>query len=313
MAWAIRDINMVKFAVNKIVRLLPLCILVGAFPFFFLGGSIESSSSLLGAIWDCGHLVFFISLVVLASRKFDINNWRFALFITAIVFVVGGLIEIIQAHIGRDGNWEDLFRDLTGTWLGIFWLQRSNKWVWLGRICATLFLIPNLTAVFYESWYELRARHEFPLLVGFESSIESHWGKAEDERSTQYRTQGEYSLKVVLPPKYYPGIKFSRLQRDWRGFKQFSFDIYNPDANAFYMTVRVNDAQHGLSQWAMTDRFNASFLLNPGWNYLSFSLNEIEHAPAGRLMDLSHITWVEIFAGKLAESRIIYVDNLRLE
>ncbi|GGY74904.1 hypothetical protein GCM10011613_20470 [Cellvibrio zantedeschiae] len=304
---------MFKFAVHKLTRILPLFILVGAFPFFFLGGTLESSSSLLSAIWDCGHVVFFIALVVLISRKVDVNNWRVALIITATVFFAGGLIEVIQASIGRDGNWDDLLRDLTGTWLGLFWLQRSTKWVLLGRVFATVLLIPNITAVFMESWYEARARHEFPLLVGFESVIESYWGKKEDERSTQYRTQGEYSLKVVLSPKNYSGIKFSRLQQDWRGFKQFGFDIYNPDSTSFYMTVRVNDVQHGLTQWAMKDRFNTSFQLKPGWNHLSYSMDAIEHAPAGRLMDLSHITWVEIFVGKLPESRIIYLDNLRLE
>lgn len=313
MVWVIQDISMFKFAVNKLTKILPLVILIGAFPFFFLGGSIESSSSLLGAIWDCGHVVFFIALVMLISRKVDVNNWRVAFIITATVFFTGGLIEIIQASIGRDGNWDDLFRDLTGTWLGLFWIQSANKWVWAGRIFAIIFLIPNITAVFFESWYEIRARQEFPLLVGFESYVESHWGKKEDERSTQYRTQGEYSLKVVLAAKNYSGIKFSRLQPDWRGFKQFGFDIYNPEPTSFYMTVRVNDAQHGLSQWAMKDRFNATFQLNPGWNHLSYSIDVIEHAPADRLMDLSHITWIEIFVGKLPESRIIYLDNLRLE
>lgn len=313
MVWVIPDISMFKFAVDKLTRILPLFILVSAFPFFFLGGAIESSSSLLSAIWDCGHLVFFVALVVFISRRLDVNSWRVALIITATVFFAGGLIEIIQASIGRDGNWEDLLRDLAGTWLGLFWIQRSNKWVWMGRICAILLLIPNIAAVFCESWYEVRARHEFPLLVGFESAIESYWGKKEDERSTQYRTQGEYSLKVVLAAKNYSGIKFSRLQQNWRGFKQFGFDIYNPDPTSFYMTVRVNDVQHGQTQWAMKDRFNATFQLNPGWNHLSYPIDVIEHAPADRLMDLSHITWVEIFVGKLPESRIIYLDNLRLE
>ena len=58
MGWATPDISMYKIAFNKLVYLLPVLILIGAFPFFFLGGSVESSSSLLTAIWDCGHLVF---------------------------------------------------------------------------------------------------------------------------------------------------------------------------------------------------------------------------------------------------------------
>lgn len=313
MGWATPDISMYKIAFNKLVYLLPVLILIGAFPFFFLGGSVESSSSLLTAIWDCGHLVFFAALVVFLGRKYDVNSWRFALLLSTAVFVVGGLIELIQSGIGRDGSWDDLVRDLTGTWLGLFWMQRSSKIIWVGRVVSVLLAFPTLMAVFFETWYEVRARQEFPLLVGFESPIESYWGKKEDGLSSEFYSQGKSSLRVQLTPKIYSGIKFSRLRPDWRGFKRFGFDIYNPSETPFSMTVRINDAQHGQSQWAINDRFNATFIVNPGWNHLRYDLANVERAPEGRLMDLSHISWVEIFVGKLPEKRVIYLDNLRLE
>lgn len=312
MVWVIPDISMLKRATEKVIQILPLVIVIVAFPFFFFGGAIEASSNLFGAFWDCGHLVFFIALVVALSKKIDVNNWRIGVLITATVFFGGGLIEIIQASIGRDGNWDDLLRDLTGTWLGLFWIQRGGKWIWGGRFLSIVLLIPNLTAVFFEVWYQLNARQNFPILAGFESNVEVHWGKKEDELSAQYHTQGKYALKIKLSPKPYSGIKFGRLINDWRGFKQLRFDIYNPD-QPFDMWIRVNDAEHKQHSWGRADRFNRSFHLNSGWNNLSFSLEDIQHAPASRQMELSQISWVEIFVGKLPESRIIYLDNLRLE
>ncbi len=60
------------------------------------------------AIWDCGHLIFFIAIVAIVSRKFDVNKWKVVLLLSIGVFLGGGLIELIQAYIGRDGSWSRL-------------------------------------------------------------------------------------------------------------------------------------------------------------------------------------------------------------
>jgi VanZ family protein len=312
MVWVILDINMKKHLL-KLRYVVSLMVVAVAFPFFFLGGSTEASSYLMNAIWDCGHLVFFIAIVAIVSKKFDINNWRVALLITLAVFVGGGAIELIQAHIGRDGSWGDLLRDLTGTWLGLFWMQRANKWIWLGRVVSVALLIPNLSTVFYEARYQLNAIQQFPLLAGYESNIELYGHGGKIERSNQFHTQGDYALKVELTTKQYSGIVFRRMMNDWSAYKTLRFDIYNPDPQPFNMTVRVNDVQHKLSGWATPDRFNRTFQLDQGWNHLAFSLNDVRNGPAKRQMDMSQIMWMEIFAGKLPVARTIYLDNVRLE
>ncbi|MET0357698.1 MAG: VanZ family protein, partial [Cellvibrio sp.] len=174
-----------------------LLVVVIAFPFFFLGGSTEASSNLMYAIWDCGHLVFFIAIVAILSKKFDVNKWKVVVLISLAVFLAGGLIELIQGYIGRDGSWSDLLRDMTGTWLGIFWFQRSTLWSWAGRIISLGLLIPNLSTLYYEARFQFNLVHEFPLLAGFESSIETYGHRA-SKRSTDFHTQGKYSLKVEL-------------------------------------------------------------------------------------------------------------------
>ena len=312
MGWVIPDIDM-RRQLLKLRYIVSLIVVVVAFPFFFLGGSTEASSNLMYAIWDCGHLVFFIAIVAILSKKFDVNKWKVALLISVAVFIGGGLIELIQAYIGRDGSWSDLLRDMTGTWLGIFWLQRGSLWSWAGRLIAIVLLIPNLTTLFYEARFQLNLIHQFPVLAGFESSIETYGHRAA-ERSSEFHTEGQYSLRVDLTTRQYTGIVFNRLINDWSQHKALAFDIYNKGSDAFTMIVRVNDAQHNLYGWARQDRFNRELHLEPGWNHFSFAMEDILNAPQKRKMDLTKITWMEIFVGtKLPAPRSIYIDNVRLD
>ncbi|RYY75103.1 MAG: hypothetical protein EOO52_12420 [Gammaproteobacteria bacterium] len=310
--WAIPDIDMRRHLL-KLRYISSLIVVVVAFPFFFLGGSTESSSNLMYAIWDCGHLIFFIAIVAILSKKFDVNNWKVAILISVAVFLGGGLIELIQAYIGRDGSWTDLLRDMTGTWLGIFWLQRANLLSWAGRIISIALLVPNLNTLFYEARFQFNLIHQFPILAGFESSVETY-GHRGAERSSQIHTQGDYSLKVELTTRQYTGVVFNRMINDWSKHKALAFDIYNAGPDAFTMIVRVNDSQHNLYGWAKQDRFNRAMTLEPGWNHFTFATEDIRNAPQKRKMDLTEITWMEVFVGtRLAAPRTIYMDNVRLE
>jgi hypothetical protein len=118
---------------------------------------------------------------------------------------------------------------------------------------------------------------------------------------------------LSLTTERYSGISFVRLFNDWSGFKVLSFDIYNPDSLPLTMVVRVNDIAHEKTGWVDDDRFNKQFQVNPGWNHLAFSLSEIQKGPAKRLMDLSKISLIVIYAAQLPEARTIYLDNLTLE
>jgi VanZ family protein len=313
MAWEIHAINFLPRFITKLKQYIAWIIVIVAFPFFFLGGPDATSSKLYGALWNCGHIVFFIALVFALNKKVDLSRWQYALLTLLVVFVGGGLIEVIQSYTGRDGNWDDLLRDLSGTCVGLFWLRPPSLSVWLGRVVALAFLVPSLSVVFFEAWFQYQAMKKFPLLAGFESSIELYGQKSAAELSTQFRTQGNYSLKLNLTTERYSGISFKHLFNDWSGFKQLSVDIYNPSSLPFTMVLRVNDIEHEKTGWVDEDRFNKRFQVSPGWNHLVFALNEIQKAPAKRLMDLSQISLIVIYAAQLPEARTIYLDNLKLE
>ncbi len=283
-----------------------------AFPFFFFGGPDASSTKLYGALWDCGHIVFFIALVFALSKKIEIGKWQYSALTLLGVFVGGGLIEVIQAHTGRDGNWGDLLRNLSGTCVGLFWLRPPSMSIWLGRIVALAFLVPTLSVVFFEAWFQQQAMRKFPLIAGFESSIKLYGQKSTLDLSPKFRTQGHYSVKFTLNTDPYSGISF-RLFNDWTGYKQLHVDIYNPDPVPLTITLRVNDRAHEKTGWVDEDRFNKTFQLNSGWNRLAVPLDTIQKAPATRLMDLSQISLIVLYAKSLLAPRAIYVDNMRLE
>jgi len=313
MVWEIRAINSLRALITGLKKNLAWITVIVAFPFFFLGGPDATSSKLYGALWDCGHIVFFIALVFALNRKIDLTRWQFALMTLLAVFVGGGLIEVIQSYTGRDGNWDDLLRDLSGTCVGLFWLRPPSLSIWLGRIVALAFLIPSLSVVFFEAWFQYQAMKKFPLIAGFESSIELYGQKPTAQLSPQFHTQGHYSLKLNLTTERYSGISFKRLFNNWSAYKQLKFDIYNPDGLPLTMVVRVNDITHEKTGWVDDDRFNKRFQVNPGWNHMVFSLAEIQKGPTKRLMDLSQVSLIVIYATQLPEARTIYLDNLRLE
>jgi hypothetical protein len=317
MVWVIRVINMVITLLSNqkkiaLSHLLSMLILVIAFPLFFLGGPTPGSSKLFCALWDSGHIIFFVALMYALSKRFDLNNLGICLAIFAAVFLGGGLIELIQAHIGRDGNWQDLFNDLTGTCVGLFWLQRARPWIWVGRILSLVLLLPLLSSIMFELAIRLEAKNQFPLLAGFESPL-SVYSYKNVTRSSVFHSQGLYSAEIKLTPGGYSGISFSRLVRDWRNYKQLSVDIYNPDPQALRITLRVNDVLHDTNGWVDSDRFNQVIDLVPGLNHLVFSMEAIQHGPATRTMDLSQVSEVIISTRQIPQTRVIYLDNLRLE
>jgi VanZ family protein len=281
-------------------------------PFFFIGGPTPASTPLFRTLWDCGHLLFFAGLVIVLKTRMNISGWRPCVVISAVVFVVGGAIEVIQAHTGRDGNWQDLLHDLVGTWLGLFWLQRSNLWVWLCRLATIVLILPNMWLVFLAGLMQWQSAQNFPLLAGFENSTDvNHWhGKV--EVSSEQHTQGINSLKIYFDSKKYSGATLKDYLGDWRGYHTFSLDIYNPQEQALNLVLRINDLNHEFGPNAFSDRFNLNLVVEHGWNHIDIPLARVEHAPATRLMDMQNIVSVVIFAVQFNEPKIIYIDNLVL-
>lgn len=313
MAWGTPAINALNIAAMSLsYKLIGLFLLV-CFPFFFIGGPSPYTTPLFGAIWDCGHLVFFAAAIILLHAHLDLSRKQSWLWVSLGVFVVGGLIEIVQGYVGRDDNWSDVLRDLTGAWLGLFWLQAASTLVWLGRLVALALLLPNLAAIFWAAWGQLYAVQQFPVLADFESPAQMPGIKGNVERSGLHYTKGHYGLAIHLTTDKYSGVTFDNFFNSWQGYTRLSCELYNPNPEPLVLTIRVNDVAHELTGNLFNDRFNKTLQLQPGWNHVDINLSDILHAPATRTMNLSEISAIVIFAVQLPKPRDIYMDDLRLQ
>ena len=78
------------------------------------------------------------------------------------------------------------------------------------------------------------------------------------------------------------------------------------------MVLKIYDRQHQLSDYAYSDRFNHSLQLNPGWNDISISLDEVQSAPRNRELDMAEIVSFSLFLPQLDKPLIMFFDGLHL-
>jgi VanZ family protein len=93
-------------------------------------GELRPSAGEEGIIWDKAlHFTAYFGLAWLATLAW--GRRIHALLILAVVLALGGALEILQAMVGRDGEWGDMLANalggLTGTALALLML-------WLARV-----------------------------------------------------------------------------------------------------------------------------------------------------------------------------------
>jgi len=298
-------------------RLLLACLLL-LLPFFVIGGPSPIDSPLYSQIWNLGHLVFFALFTLYLWHVTPFlrrrQDWLALLALSLLALVFGLFIEAVQSQFSRHPDWQDVRRNLIGVWLAWFLLLRPpHRYHRMGMVVAIVLLIFELgliTRVGIEVW---RVDHSLPMIADLEHPNEADYWGSNTERSTEQASQGEYSAKVSLDTTQYSGSGPNRFPHDWRGYESLFFDIFNPDSTVLKMTLTIGDRTHYENGYRFEDRFNARLLAEPGWNGYRVPLSDIENAPADRPMDMKQVVTLGIFATRLPEPRVIYIDNLRLE
>lgn len=288
-------------------------VLIFTAPFFFIGGPDYLSSPLHRAIWDLGHFGFFALLIALVQLRWPLRRWQQWLVVAALVFLMGGVIELAQVAVGRDGTWSDVWHNLVGAGLGLFWGQRANRFIWVGRLAASLALLAPLWSVLQIAQVQYDAAQKFPHLADFETQRELLRWQGDIARSKDHASSGQYGLKIKLQTTQYSGFSLNWFLGDWSGHKQLAFDIYNPDGEPLPFVLRIHDETHDRNGRAYTDRLNTRLLAEPGWNYFAIPIEQIENGPEKRSMNLQQLRALGIFVVAAPRARVIYLDNMRLE
>lgn len=297
----------------SVLPYLLLLMLVLVSPLFFIGGPDWVAAPWVRALWDLGHIGFFSLLLFVAQFFINLRRPTAWLLVTVGVFVAGIGIEWLQGFLGRDSSWHDVWRNLVGVWIGLFWGQKATVAVCWLRLVSVLLVAPNLWVMGEVLWLQAYTTQQFPLLSSFENRWDVKRAHGQVFLSEEQHAHGTTALKVVLNEKAYSGTGIHNLLGDWRGYEYLAMEFFNPDSLPLNMVIRITDKQHDRGEHNYDDRFNLPVMLHSGWNSIRIPIADIEQAPRARLLDLGAINRVDVFASGFAPGRIFYWDYLRLE
>lgn len=300
---------------RQLILLLPLALICAVL--LFVGGPDFDSLRSYRYGWGAGHLLSFALWTYLyCLLRRDRSFCSLAVEVLLLTVAVGGLTELLQSGIGREGTWQDLGNDVVGSLIGLLFLTSTRHS--LSLLVLRSLQLPVLALVVWSLLPtakvivdDLVARQQFPLLSGFETALESsRWrGSARRTVSSDVAFSGDLSLLVSLTTQRYSGIGLKDFPRDWSDYSSVSLQVFNPDPEPLQLHFRIHDHLHANRY---SDRYNNSFSLQPGWNELLISLDDVASAPRDRTLDLSRVAGMGVFVGKLERSRVIYLDEVRL-
>lgn len=274
--------------------------------------------------WELGHIFLFAILTFLffyyPAKRFP-RSHRFFYITLLSTLLLGLAIEFIQMYVGRDFSLGDLGFDLIGSLTALCCLIAGGALVinrWLSRAVTVLTAVLGIYAiapVLFAVVDEVNMGRSFPLLADFESTLEVDRWQGDVEIVNLLSSRGEEKvLRIPLSTTHYSGVSLSYFPRDWRAYKQLSFEFFNPDRRPLDLTIRIHDNKHyDLGKGDYDDRFNRVLEVMPGWNRFSVDLRDLAKAPANRDMDLANIQEFGLFSIDLPKPRVIYIDKVRLE
>lgn len=295
-----------------------LALIAVLLPLFFVQPFSSGLLSLVSALSNLGHIVFFALLTLLLHERYPLTTLPRCLAAIALVLLLGVIIEAIQARIGRTASIADVLRNLLGAGTVIVWQHSHRPILHLGRFAVSLLIFAELLLVALTAGDRYHSLQRFPVLNTLETAAEMRqWRRLNSElqRSEVAGAEGRYALRVGLSPGDYSGAILSGFSPRWAGFTHLHLDLHNPGDDVLSVALRIHDRQHerGADAWSYEDRFNRSYLLQPGWNQLSVPLAEVMTSPATRLMDLQQIRELRVFVVDSNKPKVIHLDNLRLE
>ena len=298
---------------------LPLALLA-ILPFFFLQLTANPTSP-IRQFYALGHVVFFaglafwlVNLSAFPGRSFQHR----ALLILGAVLLAGGLIELVQQFIGREASLKDMAVNLAGACAGLA-LAASVQGIRIGplgraaQFLAFAAVLVLLSGPMLSIWDIRQATRQFPMLSDFETRLQAQrWTSGTIHRGVS--RQGRASLRVHLEASQtYPGTTLTHAFGNWEGYAALELSIHNPDPEPLWMNISIRDLEHSKNRHkGMSDRFDRSFTLQPGWNDLRIPINDIRTAPKTRTLNLAQLTSLVIFTMHLPQDRVIYLDQVRL-
>lgn len=324
---------------------LSLGIAAGVMAFVLLANTPDWGM-LWSAVFDAGHTPLFglFALMVLrAASAWEnpragqtgprrIRNYVLALGVTV---AFGGLTEILQGLGSRHAELWDFIRDVLGgsaiLLLAFGFDRRADPHPTHGRLSraqecslrvilafvamillAVAFLRVTTVAIAY-----LRRDAIFPRICEFDDRWQTTLVGVQDAVLTNGeppagwgRELSNLVRRLTFLPARYPGMSILEPHPDWTGYERLVFQVYSEEPAPVGLVLRINDSRHNN---AYGDRFNRTLVIQPGSNRISIALDDVRRAPTTRLMDMTHIRGLTLFAVDPPMPFSVYLDGFRLE
>jgi len=154
--------------------------------------------------------------------------------------------------------------------------------------------------------------HEF-IIYDFESESvldDIHW-KCHTlySLSNLHAVHGKKSLKLEMFPSSYPGLSPFLKYHDWRDYKSFCFEVYNPLSENISLVLRVDDKKQAQEY---SERYNKSFTIVPGPNSVRIPFTTLKTSKTDRPLELKNIYRFLVFMSHPDKKHVLYLDYFRL-
>ena len=290
--------------------------------FLFVGGPGNYSSRIFILVWDLGHILLFLLVVVLLFRLPFVTQKKLPVqillvFSIAIFFAV--LTELLQSGINRTPALTDVRKDILGAFIGSLIVYRekyqSNKTFRVLTFITVVvcgYEIHPLVKTLVDEYDMLKTKS---ILSNLEARFEDErWkGNSEYKLSSDYVLEGKRSLKVTFNTDEYNSITLKYMYRDWSGKNSLHWSIYYLKDDILMLNVRINDYFHLQNNNRYNDRFNKEIFLAKGWNHIKIPIDDIENSPQGRKTNIKNMQSIGMFVTNLSEPSTIYIDNVYLD
>jgi hypothetical protein len=310
---------------SSIYRLL----LSGSFLFGLLAATMlagpDGSDLWVQAVFNWLHVPVFGlvagCLFVITPSRWD---WRFRIAATAgSAVALGVATEAVQTTLPtRNASIDDLISDVIGVAVFLGLLISLAPCVVATRntrICVMLLSATLLCWSLYEpakmSMAYLERSRQVPSIIPVRSR-QIRFFIALQNTSIGYVT-GQDGKSVIpefrFDDKDNAKIEFHDPWPDWSGYETLLLEVTNLDSAPLSVTLRIHDREHLRGDRSGSDRFRRRLNIPPGRHALKFSMQEIEHAPVSRPIDLTQIEGVVIFRSGKGAARRFRIHDLRLE
>jgi VanZ family protein len=242
----------------------------------------------------------------------------------ALTVLCGAGTEIAQAFVHRDPSLLDVLRDALGASTALAGFatlvpgedaRGRGRWRVTGALLAIVGFVIMVAPISISLAAYARRDLSFPMLLEACSPLDLYFVSGGGADVSVVPSTGPATsrcgstLRVTFGSAPYAGIALEEPYPDWRMAHTLVLDLRNPGDLDLPLAVRVHDRAHSHQ---FRDRFNREFTLRAHESLeLAIPIAEIEHAPAGRLMNLSQIAGVIVFrdrgtiAGSFEVERIL--------